>query len=752
MASEAILDLVQRIGLVVSLTDPDDGDAVSVLDGLFAQVPAESGEPIDGVVESCRSTLAEVIEGESDDASAQLMNIAVAVEGLLDALSSEGETPEGDGGSEFQFESKPSGDDDSDFQFESESTGDDGLDFQFETEASSDENSDFRFEEPQETAEDFFDAGSQAEPAPVAAQVELTGEDLSLLSEFVDEANDGLAEADRVLVAVDRDGVKQGDVDLLFRVFHTIKGVAGFLALDDITILAHRTESLLDQMRENKLTLADAVLDGVFDATELMRCCVEATRMAIRQRKSPLSISDVPPMIKRLEALARGEESPEPAAPTEFMPDAEEVIAKATAQTKSAAAQSAQTTVGFRERQTVRVDLARVDSLVEQIGELAIVEAMVANASEIQSLSSPRIRNLMSQLTKISRDLQGLGMRMRMVPLKGPFQKIARMGRELSRGSGKQVRIAVEGESTEMDRRMVEQIGDPLVHIVRNSVDHGIESREGRKAAGKSPVAVIGLSAYHHGGNIVIELTDDGKGLDRERILSKAISKGLVDDGASLSDSEVWQLIFEPGFSTAQEVTQISGRGVGMDVVRRKVAAMRGRVQIQSKPGAGTTIKMILPLTTAIIDGMLVRVGEERFIIPTLAILESVQPVRSALGTAAGRIEFINVRGEIVPLIRLDRLLDVDGAEQDPTRALVVLVEAPGQKLGLVIDDVLAQQQVVIKSLGESLGHSEYMAGGAILSDGRVGLILNIEEIGTLVDRRAFRRVASDSQLVGADV
>jgi len=290
-----------------------------------------------------------------------------------------------------------------------------------------------------------------------------------------------------------------------------------------------------------------------------------------------------------------------------------------------------------------------------------------------------------------------------------------------------------------MDRSMVEQIADPLVHMIRNAVDHGVEAADDRVRVGKPAMGVIRLSAYHEGGNIAIELSDDGQGLNREAILTKARNMGLIKDGQALSDVEVYDLIFMPGFSTAKQVTEISGRGVGMDVVKRNIEAMRGRVIITSTPGQGTNFKIVLPLTLAIIDGMLVACGQERYIIPTLAIIESIQPDPTMLASLTGKAEVINVRGEIIPLLRLDRLLGIAGAQQDPTQALVVVLESVGRKVGVVVDDVITQQQVVIKSFGAALSGTRFVSGAAIMSDGKVGLILNVEELGTLSDDRTHR-------------
>jgi two-component system chemotaxis sensor kinase CheA len=347
------------------------------------------------------------------------------------------------------------------------------------------------------------------------------------------------------------------------------------------------------------------------------------------------------------------------------------------------------------------------------------------------------VRNCLSQLTKVTRDLQDVGMRMRMVPVANLFQKMARMSRDLGHKSGKQLRLVLSGEATEMDRSMVEQIADPLLHMIRNAVDHGLEPPEERRRAGKPEEGTIRLSAYHEGGGIVIELADNGRGLDRDAILAKARGQGLLGANDTLSESDIDMLIFAPGFSTAKQVTEVSGRGVGMDVVKRNLEAMHGRVTISTTPGQGTTFKIVLPLTLAIIDGMMVACGQDRYIIPTLSVVESIRPSQGMLLTFAGQVEMINLRGQILPLVYLARLFNISDAKSDPTQAIVVIIEGAGRRLGLIVDDVVTQQQVVIKSLGLGLGPTRFLSGAAILADGRVGLIMNVEEIaGTAVERR----------------
>ncbi len=368
-------------------------------------------------------------------------------------------------------------------------------------------------------------------------------------------------------------------------------------------------------------------------------------------------------------------------------------------------AQQMSSEVNSKLKEVVKVDLERVDNLVEAIGELVIVESMVSNAPEIRQLP-PHLRNYLGQFAKITRELQELGMCMRMVPVRAEFQKVNRIMRDLARRGNKQVRMELAGEGTEMDRIMVEQIADPLVHLIRNAVDHGIESAEERRAAGKPETGTVRLTACHESGSIIIEISDDGRGINRERVLAKAISQGIIDKNAVLSDAQIFDLLFAPGFSTAQQVTEISGRGVGMDVVKRNIESVRGRIITSSVAGKGTTFRLVLPLTLAIIDGMVIRCGDERFILPTLNIVESLQPTSEMLFSITGTNEHILVRGQTLPLVRLNRLLDVRGSENDPTKALIIIVESLRTQIALLVDEVVMKQQVVIKTLNHELDAS----------------------------------------------
>ena len=372
----------------------------------------------------------------------------------------------------------------------------------------------------------------------------------------------------------------------------------------------------------------------------------------------------------------------------------------------------------------VKVDTRKLDSLVDMVGELVIIQSLITEDPAMVGADERLSRNL-AQLGRIASDLQRNAMSMRMVPVRQTFQKMARLVRDLSKKSGKPVDLVLSGEDTELDRKVVEEINDPLMHMIRNSMDHGIEAPADRQKAGKNPAGRLSLSASHQGGNIVIAISDDGRGLHADKILAKAVERGLVPAGAQLPLSEIHQLIFRPGFSTAEKITEISGRGVGMDVVRRNIEALRGRIEIQTEPGKGTTFSIKLPLTLAIVEGLLLRVGEERFVMPTFSIRESLRPKRERVHTVQGVPRMIQVRDSLLPLINLAKVFNIHDAISDPCEATVVVIEDDGRFVAVLVDQLVGKQEVVIKSLGPAFAGLRGVAGGAILGDGRIGLILD---------------------------
>ena len=382
-----------------------------------------------------------------------------------------------------------------------------------------------------------------------------------------------------------------------------------------------------------------------------------------------------------------------------------------------------------QESTSIRVSIEKVDQLINLVGELVITQAMIEQRTDLlDPMAHERLLNSVSQLTRNTRDLQEAVMSIRMMPMDYVFSRFPRMVRDLAGKLGKKIEFITHGAATELDKGLIERIVDPLTHLVRNSIDHGVEMPEVRSAAGKSEVGKLFLSAGHQGGNIVIEVSDDGAGLNRERILAKAKSQGLpvYED---MPDEDVWQLIFAPGFSTAEVVTDVSGRGVGMDVVKRNISSMGGSVEIRSSKGFGTAITISLPLTLAILDGMSIRVGDEIYILPLSFVVESLQPTHADIKEISGQGRVVKVRGEYLPLISLYQMFSIAPNFTDPALGIVVILEADGKKAGLFVDDLVGQQQIVVKNLESNYRKVAGISGATILGDGGVALILDISAL-----------------------
>ncbi|CAI0952362.1 chemotaxis protein CheA [Serratia proteamaculans] len=416
--------------------------------------------------------------------------------------------------------------------------------------------------------------------------------------------------------------------------------------------------------------------------------------------------------------------APEPATPV--------VAALPVAKAAPAVAEAPKPRAKASESTSIRVAVEKVDQLINLVGELVITQSMLAQRSgDLDPVNHGDLLNSMSQLERNARDLQESVMSIRMMPMEYVFSRFPRLVRDLAGKLNKQVELQLQGSSTELDKSLIERIIDPLTHLVRNSLDHGIEDPDTRIAAGKSAVGNLILSAEHQGGNICIEVTDDGAGLNREKILAKAASQGLaVSD--SMSDEDVGMLIFAPGFSTAEQVTDVSGRGVGMDVVKRNIQEMGGHVEIHSQAGKGTAIRILLPLTLAILDGMSVKVNDEVFILPLNAVMESLQPQAEDLHPLAGGERVLQVRGEYLPLVELFRVFEVAGAKTDATQGIVVILQSAGRRYALLVDQLIGQHQVVVKNLESNYRKVPGISAATILGDGSVALIVDVSALQTL--------------------
>jgi two-component system chemotaxis sensor kinase CheA len=671
-------------------------------------------------------------------------------------------------------------------------------------------------------------------PVPEAADYEIE-KDEDLFFGFVTESLEHIESIEVNIIGLEQEPEDMEILNAVFRPFHTIKGVSGFLNLKQIHRLTHDTENLLDDARNGRIKISGPAIDVVLDAVDILKRMVMDVKTSMESGRPLPEDYGLDGFIERLhrvregacqaeefeasgaedgpyrdrklgeilveqgsisaenldrfvgvqedrrsrklgdlavekgivsredldEALVRqqgdqvkrigeilietGKAEPEDISQAVLEQESmrEERLGEMLIREKQAGAREVAEALREQKRggdgpaHTVKVDTGKLDGLVDLVGELVIAQSLVASNRIMTGLKDQKLARDLSLMARITSELQRTAMAMRMAPIRQTFQKMIRLVRDLSHKSGKPVELTLSGEETEIDRNMVAAIYDPLVHMVRNSVDHGIEPPEQRKARGKPIEGRVHLRAFHQGGNVVVEIEDDGQGLDAQKILAKAVERGLVGPDENLSEAAVYHLIFQPGFSTAEKVTDVSGRGVGMDVVKKAIDKLRGKVEISSKLGRGSTITIRLPLTLAIIDGMIVKVGDNRYILPTATIRESFRPAPGDCHTVANHGEMIRVRDSLLPLIRLDRVLGIVGESRHPAEALVVVVENDGRRRCLMVDQVIGKQEVVIKSLGESLKHIRSLAGGSILSDGRVGLILDVAGVFEVSDGMA---------------
>ena len=585
-----------------------------------------------------------------------------------------------------------------------------------------------------------------------------------LLGEFYAEAVDHLQQIEAALLALDQQPDNPEALNSIFRSFHTIKGNAGFLGLVPMQMLAHEVESLLDLARNHKLNLTAVIITEILKSRDALAAFTQQVARALEQGVVPdqiIPISHLLSAVKRL-AVADGEASkeaskahssppapakpvppvanffPAPANPTPqpASPDPTEIapvipMAPPTApsaprsNSNTNAIEATATGKSGVGNQTVRVNTDKLDSLMDVVGELVIVQSQLIETSRLNGGVGTGLQRNVAQLSRITKDLQSTAMSLRMIPIKSTFQKMERLARDLARDFGKKVSFVTSGEDTELDRTVVEEIGDPLVHMVRNALDHGLEPTADRIAKGKPETGSLHLRAHHQGGSIVIELQDDGKGIDHQRIYKKAVEKGIVAPGAELSRDEMLALIFAPGLSTAEKVTSVSGRGVGMDVVKRNIQKLRGKIEITSEVGVGSTFTIKLPLTMAIIDGLVVRVGDDRFILPTTSVQRALRPLRESISTVHGLGEVLDLRGKFIPIHRLHQRFGISSEAQNPWDGIVVIVETAGKVSALLVDEMVSKQEVVIKNLGGFMQNLPGVAGAAILGDGSIALILD---------------------------
>ena len=618
-------------------------------------------------------------------------------------------------------------------------------------------------------------AAAAAEAAPaagIATMVLRLPGDLDLLGEFHSESLELLRSIEQAVLTLEESPTAAEAINAIFRAFHTFKGSAGFLQLDALRDFAHELESLLEVVRSGEVKVSRPVIDSILAGADVLAECTREVGLQVGG-VNPGQPIPVPsgPVLALVRAALRGEAPPAAAPPVAAVaaapvetPVAPQATAEASAQavaTPATAAPAAPAPVAAAAPAPkaaapaqaaadnfVRLDASKLDDLVNLVGELVVAQAFVVESGEVRASANLELAHAVRKLARITRELQHNAMSLRMVPVGGLFRKMTRLVRDLAASQGKQVRLVLKGEDTELDRQLVEKMGDPLIHMIRNSVDHGLETAEQRIAAGKDPTGTIELSAAHRHGGIVLRVSDDGRGLNVERLRAKAIEKKLLDPTVQLDAQAALELVFLPGLSTATAITDISGRGVGMDVVRGHIESLRGHVHIESTPGAGAAFTIRLPLTLALIDGLLVGLGDERYIIPALAVRETFRPKPGGVSTVHEQGEMVAFRGEQLPVIRLGHVLRRPARAVQPEQGIIVVVESGNTVRALLVDEFLGKREIIIKNMGDTFAGQTLVAGGAILGDGSVGLILDVDSV-VRAPRMAVP-VATTTQMVQA--
>ena len=622
--------------------------------------------------------------------------------------------------------------------------------------------------EPEEPEKQEESPPEQEQPLP-EIDLELSTEQLitpETVKHFLQEADDLFQEIEQDLLVWSDTPQDMKPVDRLFRNIHSFKGNCGFLGLTDLEKLSHKIETILSEAINdnaiNKDKLPDMLLQLVDTFKETLNSLAEEGPAEIDGLSLYLELLDefLPKKDRQEESTSTklgdilveqgtvGENDVEQALEIQNKPigeilvesgiTTEKDIDKALGEQKKRRVKkditkTASGAATLSRRQDIRVDLDKLDSLINLIGEMVIAENMVIHNPDLLGLELENFNKAGQHLIKIVRELQEMAMTIRMIPVSGLFRRMMRLVHDLSRKSGKKVDLELVGETTEMDKTVIEKITDPLVHLIRNSMDHGIEDPEERKQAEKPKTGRITLSASHEEGDVLITIVDDGQGLAKDKILAKAIDRGLLeDDGSQMSNKEIFNLIFLPGFSTAEKVTDVSGRGVGMDVVRQNLEAIKGKVEIESTLGKGTTIILRIPLTLAIIDGMLVRTGKALYILPILSIKESFQPTADAITVSPDGQELVRVRKNLLSIVRLHELHNVTPDNQELEKGILIVLEAGDDNFCLFVDELMGQQQTVIKGLSDYIAKANNVrgvSGCTILGNGEVCLIIDVRSL-----------------------
>ncbi|MEE9555595.1 MAG: chemotaxis protein CheA [candidate division Zixibacteria bacterium] len=592
-----------------------------------------------------------------------------------------------------------------------------------------------------------------------------------MTKQFVSESEELLETAEQALLELEKKPENDEFVSRAFRALHSFKGNSGFFGFVDLENVSHQAETVLDKIKESSEPVEGKIFSILLEVLDFLRLGVLSLNEG-RDPEIPGKAGVISFMEEAIDTIDDSSDNDsvdigEDTVQSEEQVDKSQVpevdSRNETRNTPERRKEEDRRAVGDRrvsdrrsseksaQRQTIRVDIEKLDILLDLIGELVISEAMVAQNPDLKDLdhSLDRFEKSVLQLNKITRDLQDVATSVRMIPLSGTFRKMIRLVRDLGHKSGKKVELELIGEETEVDKTVIEKINDPLVHIIRNSLDHGMETTEERIKQNKSDVGKVTLEARYVGGEVWIIINDDGKGLNRDKLISKAIDRGIISgDGSEMRDDDVWQLIFHPGFSTADKITDISGRGVGMDVVKRNIEKIRGKVDVKSKAGQGTTVILRIPLTLAIIDGMIVKIGNTFYVIPIVAIKESFKIESNQITKMMDGQEIVNLRNQLIPVVRLHELLDLNEGSQELRKGIIVIVENEGETACLFVDEVVGQQQIVIKGLPEYVGNMNNVSGCTILGDGTISLILDVKGIISIAaDNESLENIEDQAEV-----
>ena len=512
----------------------------------------------------------------------------------------------------------------------------------------------------------------------------------------------------------------------IFRAAHSIKGTGGALGFTEVAGFTHHVETVLDQMRQRQLSTTSERIELLLKATDALSSLIDAAK---GDCAPPDNLDELVESLRR-QIMPEGEVSAsvilEESSEALILFDNEPAAPLPTVAASPAAGGEPTRAKSANQAESIRVSVAKVEELINLVGELVIANSMVQQAYADESGDAQSLQEAIAAMDLTTQQLQEQVMAVRMMPIANVFRRFPRIVRDLASTLGKNVILETSGEETELDKQVIEEVSDPLTHLIRNAVDHGLETPAQRIAAGKPAEGRIHLRAFHEGGNVVIEIADDGAGINAQRVRQKAIDRGLIAADAVMTDEETNQLIMLPGFSTAEKITDVSGRGVGMDVVKRNVEALNGSISIRSTQGKGSCFRIRLPLTMAILDGLAMRLGNDVYVLPLLSVVESLRPEPKHIVHIAERGELVMVRGEPLPLIYTHRLFNVSGEPTNPCDGLVVIVEHQGRKYGIVVDELIGQLQVVMKSLEANYERVDGVSGATILGDGRIAMIVDI--------------------------